>query len=492
MSVELFRTVIDSLPQGIVICDPLGRTIFTNARCDDVLGARAQSLGSYPLHQLFVAVGEDGALPELHFGEIWDADLDLEVPGFDPLPLRVCATPLHDENDKFVAQLFVLTPRSHDADASHHTSKLELLGRLAGGIAHDLNNTLTGVLGHISFLRLSLPEGFHSESLLAAEDGARRACSTAQQILDFARGEEAKLRSVNLSLVIAAGANLLRAALPKDIVLRVAEDEEDILVFGEENQLSHMFMNLAVNARDALPHGGQINVELSKVRTRDGDMARLAIRDNGVGIPEHLQDQIFQPFFTTKDAGRGTGLGLANVAETVRAHGGTISVQSAENCGALFEVLLPLYRPIEINRTREEAQFLPTGHERILVVEDEEMVRTVIQKSLEHLGYRVDVAENGEVALERFIQNGGQYHLIVLDVMMPLMAGDELFFRLQEIQSTVPVLIASGYAPDSRTRALLDAGGRGFIQKPFGIEDLAREVRRCIDEGPVPLPQTVE
>ena len=386
--------------------------------------------------------------------------------------------------------------------------KLESLGVLASSVAHDLNNILTGVLGHISYLRLSLPDTHsNQESVLAIEDGARRAAAITQKILEFARGEDVELGSVNLSLVAAAGLNLLRASLPPEITLNLVCGKEDVFVFGDESQLSQLVMNLTVNARDAVAQGGTVELSLEKVvveesfETADNDLepgeyAKLAVRDDGIGIPRAVQHRIFERFFTTKDR-HGTGIGLATVYSIVKAHRGAILVRSKEGHGTVFEVFLPLYdtvpkavplaaQPI-VHRPENaggivDSQFgIPGGRERILVVDDEESVRTVVQRSLELLGYEVVIATNGIEALESYTKVAGEFSLVILDMIMPQMPGDELFYRLKEIDSAVAVLIASGYASDERTRAVLDDGARGYIQKPFAVEELAVEVRRCLD-----------
>ena len=199
-----------------------------------------------------------------------------------------------------------------------------------------------------------------------------------------------------------------------------------------------------------------------------------------------MLERIFEPFFTTKDQ-RGTGLGLATVHSIVKAHRGGIRVDSKVGQGTLFEVFLPLSSgdDAELSEQADEQQEgeLPTGSECILVVDDEESVRTVMQRSLEHLGYDVVIAENGSDALQSFRSETSKFSLVIIDMIMPEMPGDELFYKLKEVNASIPVLIASGYSSDGRTRACLNDGALGFIQKPFAVEELAFEVRRCLDEG---------
>ncbi len=391
----------------------------------------------------------------------------------------------------FICQL---SGSSRGAALPNQQQKLQSLGTLAGSIAHDLNNILTSVLGHVSYLRIRLPQGLgERDSIVAIEDGARRAASMTQQILEFARGEESETSPVNLSLIVAAGINLLRASLPQFIAVQFSSGKRDIHVFGVESQLSQLVMNLLVNARDALPCGGTINASLSSVKFPEtvtienvyltaGEYARLAIEDDGTGIPVGIRQRIFEPFFTTKN-GLGTGLGLATVRSIVKNHKGVVKVDSEEGQGTCFEVLLPLSRGVPLHAAEKRSREVPRGNENILVVDDEESVRVVMQRSLEHLGYRVMTASNGPEAIDNFAAAAPRFALVIIDMIMPLMPGDELFYRLRAIDSSVPILIASGYSSDSRTKSMIRDGAIGFIQKPFAVEELAQEVRRCLDSS---------
>jgi len=349
------------------------------------------------------------------------------------------------------------------------TDQVLLLGHLAGGIAHDLNNILTGVLGHLSLAKDSISD--RESSLISAADGAKRACLIAGQVLDFVRGSDSKRRTLDLAEVADKVVSLLRVSLSKNIILHV--DLENAPVIANEGELSQLIMNLALNARDAMLEGGELSITLNV----KGRFACLSIADTGSGISAELKERIFDPFFTTKR--EGTGLGLANVKRIVRELDGEIAFSSEPGRGTIFEILLPISD--EVLEEASESQEPRSVSEKILVVEDEETVRIVMQRSLEHLGYTVDVAENGVEALKRFEQSPEAYQLVIVDVMMPQMAGDELFFKLRELNPTIPVLVASGYASDSRTRKMLDAGLCGYIQKPFGVDDLAAEVSRCIE-----------
>lgn len=377
------------------------------------------------------------------------------------------------------------------SDHNNHREKLESLGVLSGAIAHDLNNLLTGVLGHISILRLSLPKnGDHAESLVAIEDGARRAARMTEQILEFARGETREQTSIDIAETLRRSIELLKPTLSSSLEL-VVQSEPHAWVHGDEGQLGQLIMNLTVNARDAVSKDGRIEVSLKRLIVdteycltcaglHPGEYICFSVLDSGPGISEDVIHKIFEPFFTTKK-GLGTGLGLSTVQRIVQAHSGVVRINPETPQGAHFEVYLPCAQSVAESVEKKSLNRVPEGTEKILVVDDEEAVRTVIQRCLEHLGYEVVIAGSGAEALETYRNSRGEFSLVILDMMMPSMAGDDVFRQLQSIDSEVPVLIASGYSSNQRAQAVLDGGGLGFLQKPFAVEELASEVRRCLD-----------
>ncbi len=483
---EVFELALQFAPNAVLICESNGRIVSANEKFAELTGV---SLG------LVV----DGNINDFF-------PVKQEISGEGVFQLKPCSEEISGESYLFrvrnlgeqsspLAVAYFIS----DADGpmagnmNWREEKLASLGTLAGEISHDLNNLLTGILGHVSYLRLSLPEkGDHTESVSAIEEAAKGAALMTQRVLEFAKGEEGKFGVVNLASVVRTGTNLLEAALPKNIQFKISGLDRDTAIVGDEIALSQIVMNLVVNARDALPDGGVIGISLDsmtfesapagvKPAIKPGHYAALTISDNGTGIEEKVLEKIFEPFFTTKSE-RGTGLGLSTVISIVSKHGGGISLRSKVGKGTDFMILLPLHHECQasVEETKEE---IPTGSENILIVDDEDTVRTVLQRSLELLGYKVVSASGGHEAIEAFQGAGGDFALVILDMMMPKMAGDEVFERLKEIDAGVAVLIASGYSSDGKTRKILDNGGLGFIQKPFAVEDLAVEVRRCIEES---------
>ena len=372
------------------------------------------------------------------------------------------------------------------------SDRLEALGSLAAGLAHDLNNILCGIQGHLSYLRrLAIEDESMQSSLAAVEEGIRRGGLMSQKILDFARGVERPHALVNLSSLLSSTLELLSTSFPKGTDYSLSGAEEEFFVIGDESQLAQLVLNLLVNASDALEgSAGEIELRLSKV-VLDEQLAKkfqtsesetpyvsLSVRDNGVGIPEEIREEVFRAFFSTKKNG-GTGLGLSAAKSVLSSHGGLIRLESEEGVGTLVEMLLPF---VEAQKTGKREEIASDSQKRrLLVVDDEDVVREVLQKSLTLLGYCAEVASGGAEAIQKFSEAPAPYELVILDMMMPEMSGDQVFAALKEIDPQVRVLISSGYASDERSKRVIDGGAKGFIRKPYSVEELAVEVKRCLE-----------
>ncbi len=382
-----------------------------------------------------------------------------------------------------------------------HAQKLSTLGMLAGGVAHDFNNILAGILGHVTYLKTILPQsGAHVESLNAIEDGGRKASLMTQQILNFSRYEaEDKPARVNMNDLVVRTCSLLRGAVSRAYGLEQQIFDPAPYVLASEGGLAQVIVNLVINSRDALPENGRIKVALGVEDNREvlrrafksHDLAarryvRLSVIDNGSGITREVMERMYEPYFSTKKD-KGTGLGLATVRAIVQSYGGAIEVDSLVGEGTTVSVYLP---EVEMSRQRCDSERdatvrrparLEGGDESILVVDDEFPVRNVLCVSLQHLGYNVACAASGVEALDIFSKEGAHYDLVILDMLMPQLPGEKVFFRLKELNSNVRVLLISGYTSEESVKNVLANGGIDFIQKPFTIEDLSKKVRECLD-----------
>jgi PAS domain S-box-containing protein len=371
-----------------------------------------------------------------------------------------------------------------------HAQKMEALGRLAGGIAHDFNNLMMAISGYTELV-LQDP----SLSPTSREDVAQirravfRAAELTQQILAYSRRQVLQPVPVSLNLLLGEASGMLRRLMPENIELQLALDPRlpDVLV--DPGHMLQVVMNLAVNARDAMPNGGTLGIRTITVDPQrpaggnGGPLARLVVSDTGTGIDTKVLPLIFDPFFTTKAQGEGSGLGLSTVYGIVKQSGGHIDVQSEMGQGTTFIISLPAAPPAVIPGEGIETQGPPrSGGEVILVVEDDDQVRTVVSKGLPRLGYEVLVVRNAEEALALSDKHRGRIDLLLTDVVMPGLSGPELAERLTARRPETRVVFMSGYPAGDDPATGFELNGRGYLQKPFALAELAEKIRTALDE----------
>jgi nitrogen-specific signal transduction histidine kinase/CheY-like chemotaxis protein len=375
------------------------------------------------------------------------------------------------------------------------SQKMEAIGRLAGGLAHDFNNILGVVLGYgEQTLQTLSPEAAERRYVQRMVEAGNRAARLVQQLLAFSRKQVLQPRIINLNSVVVEMKQLLERLAGEDVEISVKLDSNLGSVKADPAQMERVIMNLAVNARDAMPEGGKLILETANAELDAsyinrhtaavaGKYVMLAISDTGVGIDKEIQSKIFDPFFTTKASGKGTGLGLATVYGIVNQSGGYVWVYSEMGKGATFKIYLPLVEakpePIFLQPVAFQS---PTGSETILVVEDDKLLREFICEVLGSSGYSVLAASNGNEALELVAQHKGAIHLLLTDVVMPGMSGRALSTQLLSAQPKLKVLYMSGYTENAIVHhGVLDRGVQ-LIQKPFTIGSLARKVREILEE----------
>jgi len=374
--------------------------------------------------------------------------------------------------------------------------KMEAVGQLAGGVAHDFNNILTAISGYSELLLMQLPPG-SPEHLEAQEirHAAERAASLTRQLLAFSRKQVVQPRALNLNQVITSLEGMLRRVLGEDIDLAFSLGEGLGLALADPGQMEQVILNLAVNARDAMSRGGKLTLETADVdldeayaRTRlevePGPYVMLAVSDTGIGIDQETRSRIFEPFFTTKELGKGTGLGLSTVYGIVKQNRGHIWVYSEPLKGACFKIYLPRMQPpaiaVEIG---PPSVVLPRGQETVLLVEDDAEVRMVVSKMLARQGYRVLEAAGGREALKVCNSHPEPVHLILTDVVMPGMSGPELAGLVIQKHQEIKVLFMSGHTENDIVHPGVLEPGVAFIQKPFKYNDLICLVREVLDRA---------
>jgi two-component system cell cycle sensor histidine kinase/response regulator CckA len=394
-----------------------------------------------------------------------------------------------------------ITDRQRAEEALHQSEeqlrqsqKMEAVGKLAGGVAHDFNNLLTAITCHseLSLRRLRRSDPV-CRNIEAIKKASERAAALTHQLLAFSRKQVLQLKVLDINNVVVETNKLLRRLIGEDVDLLTVLEPTLGQIKADPGQIGQVLMNLSVNARDAMPHGGKLTIETTNVYI-DEEYARrhvsidagwyvmLKVSDTGCGMDADTQKRIFEPFFTTKEVGKGTGLGLSTVYGIVKQSGGSIWVYSEVGVGTTFKIYLPrtdsVFDSLEVQSDHDES---PLGTETVLLVEDEEMVRDMAHEILRMSGYRVLEARHGGEALSVSEQHDGPIHLMLTDVVMPQMSGRELAERLVPLRPGLRVLYMSGYTDDAIVHHGVLDEGMAFIEKPFTPNALARKVREALD-----------
>jgi CheY-like chemotaxis protein len=368
---------------------------------------------------------------------------------------------------------------------------METIGTLAGGIAHDFNNLMTTILGNTSLILFDIDNTHpHYAPLKNIERQINRGADLTAQLLGYARKGKYLVKPVSLNQIVEESATAF-GRTRKEITIGCELADDLSAVEADQGQIQQVLLNLFVNAADAMPTGGKLVLKTSNATHDDikgeeyhpvpGDYVRLTVSDTGIGMDEKVLKRIFDPFFSTKETGKGTGLGLASVYGIIKNHGGYIEVQSQKGQGSQFSIFLPASIKPVLTAT-ESAPKIIKGSGTILVVDDEEMVLDVGARVLKKLGYTVLESNNGRKAVELYKRLQDNIKLVVLDIVMPDMGGAEVYDRLKEINPEVKVLLSSGYSIDDQAREIMERGCDDFIQKPFSMEAMSDKLAGILSE----------
>ncbi|GAB4402016.1 MAG: hypothetical protein Kow00123_11880 [Anaerolineales bacterium] len=499
-SEERYRALVNLSPDGIWV-HRHGEVLFTNEAAAAMFGAKSPEdlIGKQALD--FVAPDMRDIVRERIRRSMEER---LPAPLIEEKLLRLDGTEFYADvlavpitwGGEPAVQVIIRdsTERKEMEERLLQAQKMEVVGRLAGGVAHDFNNILTAINGYATFALDALPRGdpvrADVEQILAS---AERASNLTRQLLAFSRRQIIEQRVVSLNDLILNLDKMLRRLIGEDIELVVIPGEDLSPVKADPGQIEQVIVNLAVNARDAMPNGGKLIIETANVSldaeyaqrhpgAQVGDHVLLAVTDTGLGMTDEVKAHLFEPFFTTKEPGKGTGLGLATVYGIVKQHGGNIYAYSELGKGTTFKIYLPAVEA-EAERLprRDEEGYVPRGTETVLVVEDEANVRAIVTRTLTEQGYTVLEAADGYEALRLARDYEGEIHLLLTDVVMPQMGGKELSERFAAIRPGVKTLFMSGYTDNAIVhRGILDPGV-AFLQKPFTAAALARRVRQALD-----------
>jgi two-component system, cell cycle sensor histidine kinase and response regulator CckA len=501
---ETLRAVIDTSPLAIYTLDPSARVQTWNGAAERIFGYPAVDVIGRPLPIIFpedLPEFRDG-LDEIARGGIISG-LERRARRRDGSAVEVSqwAAPLRSGAGSFVGSVAIVaddTDRKRLEEQFRQAQKMEAVGRLAGGIAHDFNNLLTVITGYCQMLLDRLePVDPTFEDMQQVLKAADRATTLTKQLLAFSRKQIVQPKVVDTANLIHEMDHILKRLVGEDIELHLSVPHDIGKVRVDPGQIEQVIVNLAVNARDAMPKGGRLTIETQNVEVDEKIVARhlsmepgpyvlLAISDTGVGIPPEMLVHLFEPFFTTKEKGRGTGLGLSTSYGIVKQNRGEIVVYSEPGVGTTFKIYLPrVDAPVEVEYVPAVETRRVRGTETILIVEDEEGVRKVLVEMLTHQGYRVLVAGGGPEALELFHQHCGPLDLLITDVIMPKMSGRELADQLRQPRPDLKVLFVSGYTDSAIVNHGILEPGTVFLQKPFSPEQLTSKVRDILESAEI-------
>ncbi|MBW0145003.1 hybrid sensor histidine kinase/response regulator [Sphingomicrobium clamense] len=494
------QVLLEMLPLGLALVDRDGRFLTMNGAFRTAAGIGEEGAPSYPGD---LVVKEDkGAVADAvrrHVrGPSMSADLAVRLSSQPKEPVALTVAGLRGIGD--AAVLLLLKDNSEEAKLKRQiaqATKMQAVGQLAGGVAHDFNNILTAILGHCDLMLMRhTPGDSDYDDIQQIKSNANRAAGLTRQLLAFSRQQTLRPQTLQLPDVVSEVSHLLKRLLGETVELKVKHGRELGAVRADPGQLEQVIVNLSVNARDAMAEkgGGTLTIQTYAVRADQvadigseilpvADYSCLSIADTGSGIPPSVLGKIFEPFFTTKEVGKGTGLGLSTVYGIVKQSGGFIFADSKVGEGTEFVIYLPVHEVGEqeakqraIKAPDEDSELWGSG--TILLVEDEPMVRTVAQRALTRHGYEVLTATNGEEALE-IIDKGEEIVLLVSDVVMPLMDGPTMGRKARETRPGMPILFMSGYA-EEQLRKSIDIDQVDFLPKPFSVQELAEKVRSVL------------
>jgi two-component system cell cycle sensor histidine kinase/response regulator CckA len=498
-SEERFRQVVENIHEVFWLTDPDKNVLhYISPGYEQIWGRTCESLYQSPRAWLDAIHGEDrqrvfdAALTKQSIGE-YDEVYRVIRPDGSVRWVHDRAFPLNDAGGKAYRVAGIaedITQQRNLEEQIRHMQKMESIGQLAGGIAHDFNNALTVIRLHASLLASGPLTETAKESVKGISQAGEHATTLTQQLLTFSRRREIQIRELNLNEIVAGIIKMIRRVLGKSIALQFSAGEIRPIL-ADAGMLEQVFMNLALNARDAMPNGGSLNIRTGMETISEtfaqqnpaasaGSFVWLEMTDTGVGIPPENLSKVFEPFFTTKEPGKGTGLGLASVYGIVKQHRGWITLQSQANCGTTFKIYLPARSgPADSARTSVCGDKIQGGNETILLVEEQSVVCALVRNILESCGYQVFEAKSSAEALQQWEKHQGKIDLLLTDLVLPGdMSGRELAKTLRAKNPHLKIVFTSGYAPEIVGQ---DCEEAKFLQKPYAPRSLAKSIRSFLD-----------
>jgi len=497
---DFAESLIETAQAIVLVLDTEGRIIRFNPYMEEISGYKLEEVQGRDWFDTFLPERDRARIREVFRTTVGDIETRGNVNPIVTRDGRELAIEwynktLKDAEGKVSGVLAVgqdITERKRLEEQLRQSEKMRAIGRLAGGIAHDFNNQLTGIMGYADLLVADLEDGTLKGYAEAIVRAAQRSADLTEQLLAFARKGKNLSAPTDMHMVISEVVRMLEATISKQIVIQQRLKANPFVIIGDPTQLQTALLNIALNARDAMPDGGQIIFETNVVvldedycekqpyKIVPGRYIQICITDSGAGMDEEMLTHIFEPFFTTKEQGHGTGMGLAAVYGTIKNHHGAINVYSEPGHGTTFKMYLPLAQSAADKADAAQAPI--QGVSRVLVVDDEAVVRDLAVRMLSHLGYEVAVCRDGPEAVEYYRESWQQIDLVILDMIMPGMAGRDVFIAMREINPDIKALLSSGYGINGEVQHILDEGAFGFLQKPFQLGQLSRKVAEVVGQ----------
>lgn len=492
--------LIDIAPDAIMVCDLQSNILFWNKGAEHVYGwSRQEALGQTTADLIYPKdsrAKHDEILHAVLAQGLWKGEVHHVTKDKKNLVIESHTTLVRNADGQPKSMLIIntdITEKKKIEAQFMRSQRMESIGTLAGGIAHDLNNILTPILMSIDLLKISAKEP-ETKIINTIERSAQRGAAIVKQVLSYARGTEGERTEIHLKRLLRELDQIIKNTFPKNIELDVSIPQNLWTIMGDPNQMHQMLLNLCVNARDAMPYGGLITITAKNHRfdeqnkatnqqNKAGPYVILSVKDTGTGIPQELLDKIFEPFFTTKEISKGTGLGLSTVMGIVKSHGGFISVHSDPNKGTMFHIYLPAETSPETSQLQTQSLALPRGQgETILLVDDESSILTVTSEALLAFGYKVRTAANGAQAVAIYTQHQKEIAAIITDTSMPIMDGLSMIHAIKKINPDAKIIVASGHHDNvSMTRAA-DAGIKYFLNKPSSTGTLLKTLQEILND----------
>ncbi len=501
---QFARAIVDSVADGVLVIRA-GRLVEVNQRATVIFGRESAQLIGRTLAELSPIAQADGERSVLAEQRLLHAAKDGKTRHFPWLHTRGDGSQFEAEIglarldipgvEVMVAVVRDLTERNRLEEQLRHVQKMESVGQLAGGVAHDFNNMLAGIMGSAELIRHTSDPARRETLIEGILTASERAADLTRKLLTFARKGRGLTRALDLHQIIGDAIDLLKSGLGKNVNLEIALEAVTATVIGDASQLQNAILNLGLNARDAMPDGGTLRVSTTiRSFSRDagaalllpltaGTYVEMCISDTGIGMDDAVKARIFEPFFTTKAVGKGTGLGLAAVWGTIQDHRGSIMIESEPGRGTSFRILLPLSDE-KLDPSHAGQQLVPRpGRGVVLLVEDEDLVRTSARQLLEVMGWQVLEARDGREGVEVFVKERQRISVVMLDMEMPHLRGVDCLREMQRIDPMVRAILCSGYTRDGGSAEMRAAGFKAQVAKPYRLAELDQALDEVVGHG---------